>query len=92
MQETHGSVPGMGRSSGEGISYPLQVFLGFPCGSSGKEPVCNVGDLGSIAGLGRSPGERLPNPVFWSREFQALYRLYRESDTTELLSLHFMDL
>ena len=34
------------------------VFLGFPCGSAGKESTCNVGDLGSILGLGRSPGEK----------------------------------
>ena len=34
-----------------------QVFLGFPCGSAGKESACHVGDLGSIPGLGRSPGE-----------------------------------
>ena len=32
-------------------------FLGFSCGSSGKESVCNVGDLSLIPGLGRSPGE-----------------------------------
>ena len=37
---------------------PTQVFLGFPCGSAGKESSCNMGDLGSIPGLGRSPGER----------------------------------
>ena len=36
---------------------PTPVFLGFPCGSAGKEFTCNVGDLGSIPGLGRSPGE-----------------------------------
>ena len=66
--------------------------MGFPDGSEGKESTYHVGDLGSIPELGRSPGERLPTPVFWCREFQALYRLYRESDTTELLSLHFMDL
>ena len=30
---------------------------GFPCGSAGKESVCNAGNLGSIPGLGRSPGE-----------------------------------
>ena len=33
------------------------VFLGFPCGSAGKESACNVGDLGLIPGLGRSFGE-----------------------------------
>ena len=25
---------------------PTPVFLGFPCGSAGRESVCNVGDLG----------------------------------------------
>ena len=30
---------------------------GFTCGSVGKEPTCNVGDLGLIPGLGRSLGE-----------------------------------
>ena len=24
---------------------------GFPCGSGGKESICNVGDLGSVPGL-----------------------------------------
>ena len=24
---------------------PTLVFLGFPCGSAGKEPACNAGDL-----------------------------------------------
>ena len=36
---------------------PTAVFLGFPCGSVGKESTCNVGDLGPVPGLGRSPGE-----------------------------------
>ena len=36
---------------------PIPVFLGFPCGSAGKESICNVGDLGSIPGLGRPLGE-----------------------------------
>ena len=29
---------------------PTPVFLGFPCGSVGKESACNAGDLGSIPG------------------------------------------
>ena len=33
---------------------PTPVFLGFPCGSAGKESASNAGDLGSIPGLGRS--------------------------------------
>ena len=35
----------------------VQGWVGFPCGSAGKESACNVGDLDSIPGLGRSPGE-----------------------------------
>ena len=35
----------------------FSTWLGFPCGSDGKESTCNVGDLDSIPGLGRSPGE-----------------------------------
>ena len=42
------------------------VFLGFPCGSAGKESTCNVGDLGSIPGLGRSPGEGKGYPLQYS--------------------------
>ena len=42
------------------------MFLGFPCGSAGKESACNVGDLGSIPGLGRSPGEGKGYPLQYS--------------------------
>ena len=98
-------IPGSGRSTGEGIGYPLQycwaslvaqlvknlpamketgfypwvgktpwrrerqptpVFLGFPCGSAGKESACNVGDLGLIPGLGRFPGEGKGYPLQYS--------------------------
>ena len=36
---------------------PTPVFLGFPCGSAGKESACSAGELGSFPWLGRSPGE-----------------------------------
>jgi len=42
---------------------PTSGFLGFPCGSAGKESACNVGDLGSIPGLERSPGEGIGYPL-----------------------------
>ena len=45
---------------------PAPVFLGFPCGSAGKESACSVGDLGSIPGLGRSPGEGKGYPLQYS--------------------------
>ena len=45
---------------------PTLVFLGFPCGSTGKESACTSGDLGSIPGLGRYPGEGKGYPLQYS--------------------------
>ena len=42
------SVPGSGRSSGEGIGYPFQYSW---VSLVGKESACNVGYLGLIPGL-----------------------------------------
>ena len=42
---------------------PTPVFLGFPCGSAGKESAGNARDLGSIPGLGRSSGEGKGYPL-----------------------------
>ena len=42
---------------------PTLLFLGFPCGSAGKESACNAGDL---PGLGRSPGEGKGYPLQYS--------------------------
>ena len=39
---------------------------GFPGGTSGKEPACNVGDTGLIPGLGKSPGGGNGNPLQYS--------------------------
>ena len=89
-----GLIPGLGRSTREGIGYPL-IFLGFLCGSDGKESTCNAGDLGSIPGLGRSPGEgkgyrlqysalRIP----WNQNSSLRSPWgHKESDMTERLSL-----
>ena len=38
----------------------------FPCGSAGKESICNAGDLDLIPGLGRSPGEGKGYPLQYS--------------------------
>ena len=45
---------------------PTPIFLGFPCGSAGKESACNMGDLGLIPGLGRSPAEGKGYPLQYS--------------------------
>ena len=45
---------------------PTPVFLGFPCGSAGKEFACNTRGLGLIPGLERSPGEGKGYPLQYS--------------------------
>ena len=61
-------------------------FLGFPCGSAGKESACNAGDLGLISGLGRSPGEGKGYPLQYSglgNSMDCSLWGCKESDTTE---------
>ena len=41
----------------------VQMSVGFPGGSAGKEPTCNAEDLGSIPGLRRSPREGKGYPL-----------------------------
>ena len=48
------------------LAWEELVFLGFPCGSAGKEFTCIVGDMGSIPGLGRSPGKGKGYPLQYS--------------------------
>ena len=66
IQQTRGSIPGLGRSPGEGTGYPTPVFLGFPGGSDGEESACNSGEADSIPGSGRSPGGGHGNPLQYS--------------------------
>ena len=69
---------------------PIPVFLGFPCGSAGKESSCNEGDLGSNPGLGRSPGEGKGYPLQYSgleNSMDCIVQGAAESDTAERLSL-----
>ena len=37
--------------------------MGFPVGTSSKQPACQAGDAGSISGSGRPPGEGNGNPL-----------------------------
>ena len=46
-----------------GLIWGIRVFMGFPCGSAGKESACNEGYLGLIPGMGRSPGEENGYPL-----------------------------
>ena len=60
------SIPGSGRSTGEGIGYPLQYCRASLVAQLIKESTCNARDLGSIPGLGRSPGEGKGYPLQYS--------------------------
>ena len=59
-------TPGLRRSPGEGIGYPLQYSWASLAAQLGKESACNAGDLGLIPGLGRSPGEGKGYPLQYS--------------------------
>ena len=66
------------------------VFLGFPCGSAGKESTCNAEDLGLIPELGRSPGEGKGYTFQYSvleNSMDCIVYGVTESDMTEQLSL-----
>ena len=76
-----------GKSHWRRHRLPTPIFMGFPCGSAGKESACNAGDLGLIPGLGRYPGEGKGYPL----QYSGLYSLWgrKQSNTTEQLSLSF---
>ena len=62
-----GSIPGLGRSTGEGIGYPLQFsWVSLVTQLVKNPPTCSVGDLGLIPVLGRSPGEGKGYPLQYS--------------------------
>ena len=64
----------------------LLTFLGFPCGSAGKESSCNAGGLGSIPGLGLSLGEGKVYPLQYSGLENSM-DCHKKSDITEWLSV-----
>ena len=59
-------IPGLGRSAGEGIGYPLQYSWASLVAQLVKNLPCNAGDLGSIPRLGKSPGEGKGYPLQYS--------------------------
>ena len=89
-----GSIPGLGRSPGEGIGYPLQ----YSWASLVAQLVNNLPAVWEtwVQSLGcrKIPWrrERLPIPVFWPREFHRLYSPWgrKKLDMTEWLSLSHM--
>ena len=84
-------IPGLGRSSGEGIGYPFQYSWASLVAQPVKNPLqCRRPEFDPCVGKIPWRRERLPTPVFWAGEFHGLYSPWgrKESDTTEWLSLH----
>ena len=57
------SVPGLGRSPGEGIGYPLKYSWASLVAQLVKNLPARCEDLGLIPGVGRSPGGGNGNPL-----------------------------
>ena len=73
---------------------PTPGFLGFPCGSAGKESACNAGDLGLIPGLERSPGEGNGYPLQYSGLENSMHCIVNgvAKSGTRLSNFHFTKL
>ena len=89
--EDPGSIPGSGRSPGEGIGYPLQDSWASLVAQLVRNPPAmqeTVGSLGWEDPLekGLLQEERLPTPVFWPGEFHGLYRFAKS--WTQLSDFH----
>ena len=87
-----GSVPGLGRSAGEGIGYTLQYSWASLVAQLVKNPSAKLETWIQRGRPGFNPWfgnpwrrKRLPTPVFWPGEFHGLYSPWggKESDTTE---------
>ena len=83
-------IPGLGKSPGEGIGYPLQYSWAFLVAQLVKNPPAMWGIW--VRSLGwEDPWrrDRLPTPVLWSEEFHRLCSPWgpKELDMTERLSL-----
>ena len=63
-------IPGLGRSTGEGIGYPLQYSWASLVAQLVKN-LLQCGRPGFDPWVGKIPWrkERLPTPVFWPGEF-----------------------
>ena len=74
-------IPGLGRSTGKGIGYPLQYSWALLV----AQLVKNLPAMWETWVWKIWRRERLPTPVFWPREFHGLYSPWghKESDNTE---------
>ena len=84
-----GLILGSGRSSGEGIGYPLQYSWTSLVVQLVKNPP-TMRRPGFNPSVGKIPWrrERLPTPVFWPGEFHGLYSPWCHKESTPLRDFH----
>ena len=93
--EDPGSMPGLGRSAGEGIGYPVQYSWASLVAQLVKNlPAMReswVQELGSIPGLGRSPREGKGYPLQYSDLENSMYYIVHgvTKSRTQLSDFHF---
>ena len=86
------SIPGLGRSTGEGIGYPLQYSWALLVVQLVKNlPAVRETWVWSLGWEDSLENGKLLTLVFWPGEFHGLYSPWdrKESDMTEWFSLHF---
>ena len=96
MKDISWEIPGAKLAFGrytcihEKVKY-IQVAVGFPDSSVGKESACNAGDPGLIPGLGRSPGEEKGYPLQYSDLDNSTDYIVHgvAEDRTQLSDFHF---
>ena len=82
-----GLIPGLGRSAGEGIGYPLQ----YSWASLVAQLVKNLAAV-QETWVGKSPWrrERLPTPAFWPRNSMDCIVHQVAKSRTQLSNFHFL--
>ena len=76
-----GSIPGLGRSPGEGIGYPLRdSWASFVAQLVKNPPAMQETWVQSLGGKILWRRERLPTPVFWPGEFHGLYSSWSQNE------------
>ena len=81
-----GSIPGLGRSSGEGISYPFQYSWASLVAQLVKNPPAMQETWARFLGWEDllEKGKGFPTPVFWpEKSMDCIVHGVAESDTTE---------
>ena len=85
-----GLIPGLGKSAGEGIDYPLKHSWASLVAQMVKNPPA-MWETWVHPWVGKIPWrrEQLPTPVFWPGEFHGLYSTRGLKSQTWLSDLHF---